>query len=95
VRHIADALRAYFTANHAMPAGDAAQIATTLRGDDAGKVQYLNRNIPRNPAGEILDPWGTPYRIDASNPKSPRAWSCGPDKKDDHGAPGSDDVVSW
>ena len=48
-----------------------------------------------NAKGELTDPWGTPYRFDLSDPKSPRVWSCARNRKDDGGAQSSDDIVSW
>ncbi|HWB60612.1 MAG TPA: hypothetical protein VG733_14050 [Chthoniobacteraceae bacterium] len=94
-RRIVAALRAYCTANHVMPAGNAAQIAAALCGDNKQKQEYLQAKIPKNKAGELVDPWGTPYRIQILNPEIPRAYSCGPNKKDEGGETGTDDIVSW
>jgi hypothetical protein len=90
---IVTALRSWYGIHHSMPSGGPAQIVKALC-----SVNFLPPDVltaRANAKGEYLDPWGTPYRIDASNPKFPWAYSCGPDKKDDGGAPGSDDIVSW
>jgi hypothetical protein len=44
--------------------------------------------------GELVDPWRTPYQIDLKDPYNPRVYSFGPNLRDDHGAPNSDDVVA-
>lgn len=67
-----------------------------LLGENPRKIVFFagpEKNF--TPHGEYLDPWGTPYRFDLSDPKAPRVWSCGPNRKDEGGAEGSDDIVSW
>ena len=47
---------------------------------------------------ELADPWGSPfeYRCPGDvNEDSYDLWSTGPDKKDDGGKEGSDDVKNW
>jgi hypothetical protein len=98
VRRIVEGIRLYYNENHAMPSTGNAAIIGVLNGGNANHMHYGVVFDPKrdfNEARELLDPWGTPYRIDTSNPKFPWAYSCGPDKKDDGGAPGSDDIVSW
>ena len=90
------ALKQYFVEYGAMPAGNQAQIMTTLQGANPLKIVLFQDHARRfNAAGEYLDPWGTPFRIDASNPTFPWAYSFGKDTKDDGGVPGSDDVTNW
>jgi hypothetical protein len=81
----------YYQVKHIVPTGSIAELVAEISKHD----MTAERKSRLNSAGQFLDPWGTPYRIDTSNPKFPWAYSCGPDKKDDGGAPGSDDIVSW
>ena len=37
----------------------------------------------------------TVLSVDASDPKNPRVWSSGPNRTDEKGAEGSDDIVNW
>ena len=70
----------------------------TLRGANPRKIVFFDGKPTakfNSPQGAFLDPWGTPYRIDLSNPEEPRVWSCGPNRRDEGGAKGSDDIVSW
>ena len=68
----------------------------TLRGDNPLKIVFFEAPSNRfNARGEYLDPWGTPFHIDASNPTFPWAYSFGKDTKDDGGVPESDDIPSW
>jgi hypothetical protein len=90
------ALRFYKEEYGAFPAGDAAQILAALRGrNDREIIIYEARSGTVNPKGELIDPWGTPYRFDLSDPEKPRVWSCGKNRRDDGGAEGSDDIPSW
>jgi hypothetical protein len=61
--------------------------------------------LPTGTAAEVMNafrgenprkiPWGTPYVLDLSKPEAPRVWSCGPNRRDEGGAQGSDNIVSW
>ena len=101
VAHIVEALKEYYYVMHTMPKGGNGKIIETLINSSPTKGSTVFLTLSResvakfNKVGKLLDPWDTPYRIDVSNPKFPWAYSCGPDKKDDGGAPGSDDIVSW
>jgi hypothetical protein len=65
-------------------------------GANPRKIVFIEvRETRINTQGEFVDPWGTPYRIDVSKPDAPRVWSCGPNRKDENGADGSDDIVGW
>ena len=41
------------------------------------------------------DPWGSPYRIDVSDPERPKVWSPGKNRKDEPSDLHSDDICSW
>ena len=90
------ATNAYATEYGSPLSGTPAQILATLRGDNPRKIIFFD-TLPRqiNAQGELIDPWGTPYRFDLSDPQKPRIWSCGRNRKDEDGAEGSDDIVSW
>jgi hypothetical protein len=90
------ALKAYFTEYNEPLTGSNAQVMTVLRGQNARKIIFFDtRPQGYNSQGELIDPWGTPYRFDLSKSEAPRVWSCGPNRKDEGGAEGSDDIVSW
>jgi hypothetical protein len=90
------ALRAHKIEYGALPSGDYAQIIATLTGDNPRKVPFFEGRAERfNERGEFIDPWGSPYRIDTSDPNNPRAYSPGKNKKDEPDVPRSDDVCSW
>ncbi|MGB8352431.1 MAG: hypothetical protein WCD79_00935 [Chthoniobacteraceae bacterium] len=89
-------VKAYNVEYGVMPSGGNARIIKALRGDNPRKLVFFDlpdKDINAN--GEYTDPWGTPYRIDTSDPKHPWAYSFGPNKRDDGGAEGSDDTASW
>ena len=93
-----NALQSYKAANGgALPPnkGNAAIMAALLKKGPEGGADFARESPTLNAAGEFLDPWGTPYRIDTSNPEFPRIYSAGPDKMDSGGAAGSDDIASW
>jgi hypothetical protein len=69
VTQIVASLKAYRTQYGTLPEGGNASIMKTLLGDNPGKVMFID--VPPkslDAAGEFTDPWGTPYRIDTSNP---------------------------
>jgi hypothetical protein len=66
-----------------------------LAGSNPSKTVYLPISDKQYQAGKFVDPWGTPYRIDTSNPDFPWMYSFGKNKIDEGGAPASDDVASW
>jgi type II secretory pathway pseudopilin PulG len=91
-----NATKTYATEYGSPVSGSPVQILATLRGNNPRSIVFFDTAPSRfNAQGELIDPWGTPYRFDLSNPKQPRVWSCGPNRKDENGAEGSDDVVSW
>src|SRR4051812_48710964 len=58
---MAAALTRYKSDFGAFPAGDSRAICRALTGENAKGRQYIL--LRRTPDGDILDPWGTPYRI--------------------------------
>ena len=48
-----------------------------------------------NEKGELVDTWGTPYRIDLNAEQGPRVSSAGKNMVFEGDAPGSDDIRSW
>jgi hypothetical protein len=64
------------------PTGDCTQVIKQLLGDNPKKIEFLN---PKNPfinqAGELLDPWGTPFAINFLSTNSFIISSAGKDKK--------------
>ena len=80
------------------PEGGAGEIISALRGRNEKEKTYIDL-VPAavNDHGEMLDPWGTPFRItfdSASN--TPRIQSAGPNLIfEDNPAKHSDDYYSW
>lgn len=67
---IAGGLQQYFELFQKYPEGGNREIAKALFGDNPRKLRILNwpqRKLGVN--GEFLDPWGTPYRIEAARDK--------------------------
>ncbi len=94
------ALLDYHQAFGKFPEGGAGEILSALRGKNDLAKQFIvideNKNV--NEHGEMLDPWGTPFRI-AFDPgaKVAKIHSAGPnlifeDKPSKHGG---DDFYSW
>ena len=97
VRNIRNALRAYHNDYDTYPSGDYAQICRSLFGDNRLKQKYFDIG-PKgiNEKGEIIDPWGTPYRIDFSpHPDAPRVQSAGKNRVFEPRSESSDDCYSW
>src|SRR5437870_12103 len=96
VGEIQFALDGYAKLYGSLPAGDAAQIAAVLLGKDIREQDPKYAPILEaagyelNPAGELIDPLGTPYRISLT--PSVRVYSCGPNRVDEQGA--GDDIAS-
>jgi len=90
------ALNAYYFEYGVMPKGSGAEVLAALRGKNLKDIRFYepgSRHL--NLKGELLDPWGTPYRIGATKSGYAWAYSCGANKTDEGGAWGSDDVSSW
>jgi hypothetical protein len=90
------ALKAYRTEYGVMPSGNHAQMIATLRGDNQNKIVFFESAENRfSSDGEFLDPWKSPYRIDAQNPSFPWAYSFGKNRIDEGGVETSDDIPTW
>src|ERR1043166_7302538 len=69
------------------------EIGETLPEDQPAIIRVLSGSNPKQTVfihprivdeqGRALDPWGSPYRIDLSDPASPKVWSPGKNKKDE------------
>jgi hypothetical protein len=98
-RHVVSAsagAKEYLREYGAVPSGDNSRVFATLEGENPRKLVFFEAEpLDHNAKGELIDPWGTPYRFDLSDPTKPRFWSCGKDRRDDGGAEGSDDIPSW
>jgi hypothetical protein len=76
------------------PEGAPAELLRKLRGENQRKIIFFESAAGSvNARGEFIDPWGQPYHIDQSDPSSPRVYSSGPNRIDEHGAKGTDDIV--
>ena len=90
------ALKLYRTEYGVMPPGNHTQILSTLRGDNPHKIVFFDAaETSFSKSGEFLDPWKSPYRIDAQNPSFPWAYSFGKNRIDEGGVQTSDDIPSW
>ncbi len=89
VNELVIALQAYAIEFGKMPAGSTAEICAALRGKNPRREAVVEGYVV-NAAGEFLDPYGTPYRL---NTETIRVHSCGPNKQDEGGA--GDDIASW
>ena len=75
------------------PTGSYSEIVTALRGNNPRKIVYFEAARKAFTAsGELVDPWGSPYVVNRSDPGNPRFYSIGPNKVDDGDVPGSDDT---
>ena len=71
-------------------------IMAALRGNNPKHIVFDDFDSSSiSPAGVYLylDPWGTPYYFDTTDPANPKVRSFGPNRKDDHGTPDSDDIL--
>jgi hypothetical protein len=103
VSTISAAVKSYQVEYEMPPSGKHAAMLRALLGDNPRKIVFVdvdpvkNPNVPKNGLANGLwyDPWGSPYRIEVSDPKNPRVWSPGKNKKDEPDDPHSDDICSW
>jgi hypothetical protein len=73
------------------PSGDNATITAALRGANPRRVIFIELNSRDvNSVGEVVDPWGTPYRFTMENGQPPLIRSAGPDRAFDT----KDDLIS-
>ena len=53
-----------------------------LMGGNRRGIEFLTlKKSDINNEGEMLDAWGTPFRIDMADPQHPKIRSAGPDRK--------------
>jgi hypothetical protein len=85
------ACKAYQAEYALLPTGDNATITKGLRGANPRNIVFIyleDRDV--NLAGEVIDPWGTPYKFELQDGKPPSIRSAGPD----HIFGDEDDLVS-
>jgi hypothetical protein len=93
---LAIALRQYFAEYGIAPVGDHAAIIRTLTGENPNRIVFLElRAKDLDESGRFMDPWGSAYRIDNSDPAHPRVLSPGRNKLVERDSRGSDDIRSW
>ena len=97
VSNLRNALKAYQIDYGAFPSGDYVQICRALFGDNPNKQKYFDTGQKgRNAAGEIVDYWGTPLRLDFSqHPHAPKVQSAGKNRAFEPMGKDSDDIYSW
>jgi len=100
VTQVTTALAAYQVEYGQSLEGELPQIFAALRGDNPRKVVFIEVDPKSmNERGEFVDPWGTPYKLAPTPNRRLHTlvgiYSFGKGKKDDQGAEGSDDIVSW
>ncbi len=91
------ALKAYQSEYGSYPIGDYRQICRALCGNNPKNIEFFERDPKhRNALGEIIDPWGTPFRIDLSpHPVEPRIQSAGKNRAFEPRTKDSDDFYGW
>ena len=97
VTKMLSALVVYQTNHGAFPSGNYAEVCRALFGVNPNKQKYFEAG-PKgvNAAGEIVDFWGTPLRLDFSpHPHAPRVQSAGKNRVFEPMGKDSDDVYSW
>lgn len=80
LRNLEVACRAYKAEYDSYPAGDHAQTLQILRGRNARQIVFLetpSRKSAFSKQGELLDPWGTPYRFAITTNSPPVFISAG------------------
>ena len=94
---IAKGLSAYKWSMGKYPDTDEGLAALYKRKSEADDDQYDGPYM-EGTIDELLDPWGNPYEYRSPgdmHEDSYDLWSRGPDRKDDGGKEGSDDVKNW
>lgn len=78
------------------PLGNNAAIYKALKGENPKKIEFLRlRPGALNAQGQIVDSWGTPYRIEIPEKGSPRISSAGKNRRFEPDSKDSDDIRSW
>ena len=91
---ILTAMHQYKAAYGEYPAGDSRAITRALQGQNPQKIVFFEANPKHlSPDGNLLDPWGTPFKIYFSD-KEILVRSAGPNKRfDDSGEKDFDDFI--
>jgi hypothetical protein len=97
VAKLKEAVSGYYRTFGETPGNPRAKILfSALSGLNAKGIIFFSAPYSRfNPEGELIDPWRHPYQLDVTDPYNPRIYSFGPNGRDEGGAQGSDDIVSW
>ena len=80
------------------PTGEAGEIMAALLGKNEKATVFIEPPpMSMNDLGELLDPWGTPFRITFDKVSGmPKIHSAGPNRKfEDKPSKHSDDYYSW
>lgn len=97
VSHIATALTAYQTEYGSYPDATDGELIKILSGQNPKQIVFLE-TAPKqlDSSGRLIDAWGSPYRIAIpARGAKVKVWSIGPNKTDDQGREGSDDIGNW
>lgn len=93
---LATAVENYFAEYGFRPAGSHAEVLSALQGNNPRKIVFFEaQESLLNDRGEFVDPWKTAYHLNIRDGVKALAWSSGPDRHDNNGAIGSDDIASW
>jgi hypothetical protein len=97
VAKLKDAISGYYRTFGEPPGNPRARVLfSSLSGINPKGIVFFSAGYSRfNADGELIDPWRHPYQLDINDPYNPRIYSFGPNGRDNHGAEGSDDIVSW
>lgn len=71
---------------------------TSLAGEIDGYGPYIEFKQEDLSVNAALDPWGTPYRYDRSNPPNNSTfdlWSCGPNGVSGTNGSDADNITNW
>jgi type II secretory pathway pseudopilin PulG len=94
VSELATALTAYHTEYGSYPEATDGELIKVLSGQNPKQIVFLE-TAPKqlDSSGRLIDPWGSRYRIAIpARGAKVKVWSIGPDKTDDQGREGSDDI---
>jgi hypothetical protein len=75
------ASKAYYAEYGTFPTGDNVAVAGALQGSNPRKIVFIEfKSQDTNQFGEVIDPWGTPYKFELQNGKPPSIRSAGPNR---------------
>ena len=94
IRQLINTIRAYFTEFSSSPGSTHVSIIASLGGQNPRRILFYEFPPNRMSASrEFVDPWGSPYYLEAIDATRPIVRSFGPNRKDDGGRVGSDDIL--